>query len=300
MHPSAHFVRSLILALVLAPLAYGGETLSSLRDDVRTERPDSPDSPRERDRDRDRNDCDDDNVWGSDDDCDECSSSDSNNALWGLLGLAITSPFWGPAAMIGDTYDDPGYFAHYPHQYDCGYMLIDPVEAIGLEGPCEPYSLAARFRSEFGTAFDNLDWIGGRVQFDTRWRLGLESDFRYVREDSDAGRDDLWLGDANVLFRFAQSEHWQFRTGLGTSFLSDRVGSDFGFNFTYMADWQPCRPFVFSAELDLGWLGEASLVHFRTTGGITLGFSECFVSYDLYDIGSTQIQGLVAGVQVWY
>jgi hypothetical protein len=290
--------------MLAAPLAQGDEILTNLRDDVRTEQPDSPHSSRDRDQDRDRRDGKGDSFWDSDDqtceECDEDGTSGGDNALWGLAGLAVTSPFWAPAAMIGDTYDDPGYFAHYPYQYDCGYMLIDPVEAVGLDGPYEPYSLAARFRGEVGTAFDDLDWIGGRVQVDTRWRLGLESDFRLVREDSDAGRDDLWLGDANLLYRFAQSGHWQFRAGLGASFLSDRIGSDFGLNFTYMADWQPVRPLVFAAELDLGWLGEASLVHVRTTGGVTIGVSELFVGYDLYDIGSTQIQGLVAGIQVWY
>jgi hypothetical protein len=298
-----HYRRALLLSVLAAAAfsftaapALAGETLGSLRDDVRTARPEAPEEPREQRRDRD--DCDDDSIWDSDDDCDDCD--DGDNGLYALIGLGITSPFWAPAAMIGDDYAQPGYFAHYPHQYDCGYMLIDPVEAVGLDGPCEPYSLAARFRGEVGTAFDDLDWIGGRVQLDTRWRLGLESDFRYICEDSDAGRDDLWLGDANALFRFAQSEHWQFRTGLGMSFLSDRLGSDFGFNFTYQADWQPVRPLVFAAELDLGWLGEASLVHVRTTGGIALGVSEFFVGYDLYDIGATQIQGLVAGVQVWY
>jgi hypothetical protein len=179
-------------------------------------------------------------------------------------------------------------------------MLIDPVEALGMEGPCQPHAWAARTRGEFGTAFGDIDWIGGRVQLDTRWRLGLESDFRYVRENAAADRDDLWLGDANVLFRFAQGEHWQFRTGLGCNFLSDRTGSDFGFNFTYAADWQPVKPLTLAAELDLGTLGNASVVHVRTTAGIAIGVSEVFVGYDLYDIGSTQIQGLVAGVQLWY
>ena len=65
-----------------------------------------------------------------------------------------------------------------------------------------------------------------------------------------------------------------------------------------MLAWGAAR--VFAVGLDLGWLGHASLVHVRTTGGIAIGVTEAFVGYDLYDVGSTQIQGLVAGVQVWY
>jgi hypothetical protein len=285
-----------LLLFLCGGSAQGGEILGGLRDDVRTAPPAEDDPTRKRERDHGSS------IWDDDDRCEECDDEcdEGDRGLWSLVALGITSPFWAPAAALGDNYSQPGYFAHYPHQYDCGYMLIDPLEAIGMEGPCEPYSLAARARGEFGTSFDDLDWIGGRVQLDTRWRLGLESDFRYVLEDAGAGRDDLWLGDVNVLFRFAQSEYWQFRTGLGSNFLSDRLGSDFGFNFTYQADWQPVRPLAFAAELDLGWLGHASVVHVRTTAGITWGVSEAFVGYDLYDIGATQIQGLVAGVQIWY
>ncbi len=289
----------LALALYLAGIAAarGEESLANLRGDVRSAPTSNPDPLRERDRD----DCDDgSSIWDDGDEYCEDGDSDGDNALWTLVGLGITSPFWGPALAIGDDYSQPGYFAHYPHQYDCGYMLIDPLEAIGMEGPCQPHAWAARARGEFGTGLGDIDWIGGRVQVDTRWRLGLETDARYVRENAAAGRDDLWLGDANVLFRFAQSECWQFRTGLGCNFLSDRVGSDFGFNFTYLADWQPVRPLTFAAELDLGTLGNATVVHVRTTAGVAIGVSEVFVGYDLYDVGSTQIQGLVAGVQFWY
>ena len=220
--------------------------------------------------------------------------------IGGAILVGIVGPFYCPHVCLGDSFSQPGYFAHYPYQYDVGYMLIDPVEAFGIDGPREPYWWAARVRGEFGTGFDDLDWIGGRVQLDTRSRFGVESDFRYVREDLDAGRDTIWLGDANVLFRFAQSESFQFRTGLGFNFLADEIGSDSGFNFTYAVDCQPVRPLTIAAELDLGTLGHATLVHVRTTAGVVWGVSEAYIGYDLYDVGSTQVQGLVAGVQVWY
>jgi hypothetical protein len=287
----------LLAGALLLPLRLpSAETLANLRSDVRTPPAGDSDSPRERDRDDD-----DSSIWDDEDHCESCADdSDGDAALLGLIGLGVTSPFWAPAMAVGDDYAQPGYFAHYPYEYDVGYMLIDPVEAVGLEGPRVPYSWAVRARGEAGTGFDDLDWLGGRVQVDTRWRLGLESDFRYVHQDLDAGRDSLWMGDANVLFRFAQSECVQFRTGLGFNWLSDRVDDNFGFNFTYLADWQPVRPLVFSAELDLGTLGHASVVHVRTTAGVSWGVTEAFVGYDLYDVGSTQIQGLVAGVQLWY
>jgi hypothetical protein len=274
---------------------WADESLTGLRADVRT--PPEDDDPHPRSH-RDDDDCHDgSSSW---DDPNDEYDDDSDNGLITLCGLALASPFWGPHCLMMDSFSQPGYFAHFPYQYDVGYMLIDPPEALGLEGPCQPNWLATRVRGEVGTGFDDLDWIGGRVQFDTSSRWGVESDVRYVREDLDARRDSLWLGDANVLFRFAQSEFVQFRTGLGMNFLSDTIGSDFGFNFTYGFDCQPVRPLTFSAELDLGTLGHASVVHVRTTAGVVWGISEAYVGYDLYDIGSTQIQGLVAGVQIWY
>jgi hypothetical protein len=294
---SGALIAALLQALVSTP-SRADETLAGLRADVRTP-PESEDDSSRSSQNDDRG-----NSGGSwDDDSygdDFGDDGDSVTSLWGLCALAVTSPFWGPPKLMMDDYSRLGYFSHYPYQYDVGYMLIDPSEAFGLAGPCQPQPCAIRVRGEVGTGFDDLDWIGGRLLIDTTWRWGIDSDVRYVREDLDAGRDSLWLGDANVLLRFAQSEFLQFHTGLGINYLSDTVGSEFGFNFTYGFDCQPVRPWVFSGELDLGTLGHASVVHVRTTAGVVWGPCEAFVGYDLYDIGSTQIQGLVAGVQIWY
>ncbi len=293
---------TLLLLLAAVCSSRADETLTGLRSDVRTPPESDGDSSPESDRD-DGDDSDNSSGWswfGNDSYDNDTYDEDGSDPTLGLAALVVAAPFYGPAAMMMDSYNRPGYFAHYPYQYDVGYMLIDPPEAFGLEGPCRPQWWAGRIRGEFGTGFDDLDWIGGRLLIDTTSRFGLDSDVRYVREDLDAGRDSLWLGDANVLFRFAQSEFMQFHTGLGMNYLSDTVGSDFGFNFTYGFDFQPIRPLVFSAELDLGTLGHASVVHVRTTAGVMWGFSEAYIGYDLYDIGSTQVQGLVGGVQIWF
>jgi hypothetical protein len=52
----------------------------------------------------------------------------------------------------------------------------------------------------------------------------------------DAGRDSLWLGDANVLF-IAQSEFMQFHTGLNELPFGSG-GSDFG-QLCLRLDFQP-------------------------------------------------------------
>lgn len=280
--------------LIAAPLH--GQQLEELRTGVRTSPPPQPrtNPPAKNDDDDDCHDsCDD---W--DDDCDE-------SGLWlGLgyvTGLTVTSPFWGPPVLIGDHYNEPGFFPHYPHQYGPGYMLIGPGEAFGLEGPREPWPWAARTRAEYGTDFDGLEWIGGHVLVEGTWRFGFDTEFRQVSEDLwPAGLDDLWLGDANVVFRFAQSEAIVMRMGLGANWLSDQFGTDLGFNFTYGGDWFPVQPLVVSGEIDVGTLGSSHLYHLRTTIGANWRFSEVYIGYDYTDIGRTQLSGLVAGVRLWY
>jgi hypothetical protein len=180
-------------------------------------------------------------------------------------------------------------------------MLIGPGEAVGLPGSREPWPWAIRGRAEYGTDFDGLEWTGGQVLAETTWRWGIDADTRHVREQLlPAGHDSLWLGDVNVHFRFAQSPSLQMRAGLGMNYLSDPLGSDFGFNFTYGGDWFPVQPLIVSGELDIGTLGSSQLYHLRATAGANFGMSEAYVGYDYTDIGHTQIAGLVAGVRLWY
>jgi hypothetical protein len=303
--PNTAAVAALAMLLVLSRPVAAGESLAGLREDVRTPPSNSPEPQAKKPAEKPSSSYPD--GYGkdyNDDAVDEDDDSMTVGAYAGLVSLgtlAVASPFWYPHLMMGDSLQTPAYFSHYPYQYGNGYMLVDPAEALGLEGTRVPYWWSVRSRGEFGNGLDDLNWIGGRLLVETKSRWGVEGDFRYILEDLGGGiHDDAWLGDGNVLYRFAQSEWLQFRTGLGVNYLSDRAGTDLGFNFTYAVDAQPVRPLVFTAELDLGMLGHASVVHVRTTAGVVLGVSEAYIGYDLYDIGSTQIQGLVAGVQIWY
>jgi hypothetical protein len=269
--------------------------LEELRNDARTDLPDPPDRPKPQPA-RDDNPDD----WDEEDSSDGLSG-DEFVALTGLIGLGITSPFWGPPVLVGDGYTQSGHFSHYPFENGPAYMLIGPPEAVGLPGARVPYAWSVRGNAEYGADFEDMDWVGGRLLLDTTWRLGIESDFRNVREDiTSTWQDSLWIGDVNLLYRFAQSEWVQMRTGLGVNFLSDTEGTDVGFNFTYGGDWFPVKPLVLSAELDVGALGSANLYHLRTTVGANWGICEAYVGYDYYDVGPTQVAGLVSGIRFWY
>jgi len=179
-----------------------GQALEEMRSDVRTSHPGPPDSSPSKPP----------NInSGSSDPTSSYDESDDGWSLESLAGGAFlagagaTLPFWGPPLMAGDTYSQTANFLHFPYQYDQGYMLFGSLPTGGVPSWFQPYLVAARARSEFGSDFDNLSWVGGQIILETTPRFGVDSDFRYVTEQvSSATQDQLWVGDANLLFRFTQ------------------------------------------------------------------------------------------------
>ncbi len=211
------------------------------------------------------------------------------------LGIVATSPFWGPAVLVGDDRVTPGYFPRHPYRYRSGYMRICEDGGKPLDW------LSVRASGEYGTNFRRMDWVAGRLLIETTSRWGTDSEVRWLNESLPSGRSDsLWLGDTNILYRFAQGEKFQARAGMGLNYLADNVDTNLGVNFTYSADWYPTKPAVVSSELDLGWLGQETLFHFRITQGINWRSAEAFLGYDYYAVGSFQVGGMVAGVRLWF
>lgn len=269
------------------------QVLQNLREEVRTEEPEERRKEKEKKRlrktDRHRHD--------DDEDCDE------DESLGDVLGrelivkpllITVSAPFWYPPYLIGDDYAETAHFPRHPYARNArGSLLLD----IGSDEGDKFWMARSRF--EVADDFDRLARIGGHFLLDSTARFGLDTSVDYRTERLAAGgTDELWTGDMNLLFRFAQAEHLQMRTGLGFNWLSDPVGSDFGFNFTYMADFYPAEPWVISSELDLGALGDATLLHWRTTAGVQVSHLEFFTGYDHYSVGRVKINGMVAGVRV--
>jgi hypothetical protein len=304
------------LVLVLAMFALGPSLgraegqLQSIRDDVRAPR-DRPSSKTDYH----------DHHHG-----DHCDGEDFVGELCGeifgpALAYMIASPFWAPHSAMGDSFARSGYFPRYPYRDVPGYMTINgisrprylpdvsPMAADGSIPPPAPSdwatlstrTWACRFRSEYADDFSGRSRIGGHLLLTSTSRFGVDTGFDSFQEDLFSNRHDaLWLGDFNVVFRFAQSERAQFRAGFGFNWMDDEIDTDFGFNFTYGMDLYPCRPWVISATLDWGTLGNTGLFHFRTTGGVVFHGIEAYTGYDYYAIGSTRIHGMVGGVRVWF
>ncbi len=286
------------LILLLSPTrAWAQGSLQNMRDDVR-----SPPANKSHDHDDDDDDDDDRrrkrHRWCDDDDDDPWAALTAPLAAAAFYGAFIVaaSPFWGPAALVGDNYDSRGTFALYPYQDDLDGFIV--LEEVAHE---DSYTWSLRGRAEYADDFNDHLRFGGNLLLESTIRLGLDTSFDYRRESLAPGtHDSLWTGDANVVFRFAQSEKLMMRSGLGVNWLSDQYGSEFGFNFTYGGDWFPREPWIVSAEIDWGRLGRAELFHGRGTVGLNFRHFEVYTGYDFYHVGRAELSSLVSGVRFWY
>ncbi|TWT32665.1 hypothetical protein [Blastopirellula retiformator] len=234
----------------------------------------------------------------TDDDCScDDSSSDSSGLFAGGVVLtlgALSSPWWGPHMALGDKFGVPSSFRDYPGQSTPGYMIIG--EEWAERG--KPYSV--RTSVEYDNDFSDLSRIGTKLLVESKQRWGVDTQWNQYFENRPGRVDELTTGDVNLTFRFAQSETMQFRSGLGVNFLHDRSGTDAGFNFTYGVDWYPTKLLISSSELDWGYVGNASLFHFRTTLGIHYRRLETYIGYDYTNIETVELNGLVSGIRVWF
>lgn len=220
------------------------------------------------------------------------SSDDTFSTLLGPVFFAVfTSPFTVPVALLGDDYSTTAAFPDYPYADDLPGSLLKSTE---YDGATRGWTGTLQVFDIQETA--NIDRFGGRLVLDSASRFGIDTESNYWAEPGSAGASHLWTGDANLCFRFAESERVQFRAGVGVNWLADGGGAEAGFNFTYGMDWFPRKPWTVSTVFDLGTLGGGALVHNRTTVGVMLGPVEAFAGYDYFRLGSASFHGPVAGL----
>lgn len=222
----------------------------------------------------------------------------SSNGDFGFLALSgLLAPIWIPKLMVEDpSFSEPGYFNRYPylHGYP-GFMQDD------IDDPHGQFGYLLRTRLDYLPEVDQSRRMGGQFLFDTGYRLGFDADVQWLRNwPRTTAADELWFGDANVIYRFAQSPRWIGRIGCGVNWLHDQIGTEEGFNFTYSSDWFPRNPWIVSTEVDWGRLGDSPLFHARGSVGIQYHRVEILAGYDYLALHRVDQQGLVAGLRFWY
>lgn len=282
MKKSSQTILLLLIAFGTSKLAVG-QTLNRIRNEVRE--PSKPASSKpERPRKKNKS-----NRSSFDDNYDDDEPNAFEKMAGKVLLAGLSAPFLVPRAALSDS-GGPGYYPDYPYDGHSHALTFDSQ-------PAGVHSSLIVLQADYGTDFDALSHAHGRIFGDLARRLGFDSEFYYRREELAAGDDDLWNGDFNVTWRFAQNERWQFRAGLGINWLSDRFGSDAGFNSTYAVEWFPADPVMVSSSLDWGRVGDSSLLHSRNTIGWTHNGWGLFTGYDYLRIGDAKTHAWINGLE---
>ncbi|MFO1046011.1 MAG: hypothetical protein U0941_29890 [Planctomycetaceae bacterium] len=222
-----------------------------------------------------------------------CSSlSSDDNSIAGRVFLGVVfSPFTLTKSIIESEESDGLSFLDFPYANDLpGSMVNDPAESIATD------KLSGTLQAFVIPETDDMIRYGGRLLVESSNRFGIDTETNCWTESLNSGNSQLWIGDANLVYRFAQSEITQCRAGIGVNWMADSAGAEAGFNFTYGFDWFPRKPWTISTTFDAGTLGGSSLFHNRTTAGVMLGPVEAFAGYDYFKVGSTNFHGPVAGL----
>jgi hypothetical protein len=218
---------------------------------------------------------------------------DEDELLGGLCLLLLAAPVYLPIAGTHDNYTHSMYFPDYP--YETGSTGVLTNGGTGSKG------FGGYISFDDSHNFDQVNTVRNELMVSTSSRFGVRASESYLTEQL-PGRtvDHLWIGDANFILRFAQCDYAQFWTGLGARWLTDDFGNELGFNFTYGADLFPCKPWIISANLDAGNLGNAGVFHGRITSGLAWRRFELYAGYDYLRIDTVDIAGPVAGMRVWF
>jgi len=211
----------------------------------------------------------------------------SNMVAEWVLSLPVTVP----RAIFGDK-QTPGGFIKYPFAgAHTGNMIMNPMQGDPVAND------HLRIRVDYADNFLTQQKISTHLIFESRNRLGVDASFDYLRESVAVGQhDQLWIGDVNVVWRFAQMEKAQMRVGLGMNWQRTFVGTENGINFTYGGDFYLSKPQVISADLDWGRLGSAGLFRIRTTYGRQIGRAQVYVGYEYLSIGDFKKNFLITGM----
>lgn len=226
---------------------------------------------------------------------DDCQG---DTELWSMIGkltwYTISSPFWVPMSIAGDKWDRHGVFPSQPYADAVGYLMFAPDIL-----PDERYDWSLMSEFNFASNLDDVSRFGSRFLFESSYRWGFDAEVNRWQEDGGATTDHLWLGDANLVLRFAQSPHMRWRVGAGVNWLADTAGTDFGFNFTYGGDFFPAEPWVITGTIDWGTLGHATLFHAQATAGAMFRGVETFVGVDALRIDVAHLNTFLVGVRFW-
>lgn len=157
----------------------------------------------------------------------------------------------------------------------------------------------SRFWASIGSDFDGLT-VGTLALAAQQARgLGLDLSVSTFRERGTSVRDNLWLGDVNVVYQLLRWQRMKIKMGAGVNWLGDRFGGEAGFNLTAEAELKLNHRWTLTGHGDLGSLGDADLYHGRVTLHRRLGSdAEWILGAETFDIGGAKLESVFTGIGV--
>ncbi len=242
--------------------------------------------------------------YSEDDDDTEFTEWDET-VLMAFAGLAAgigaiagaTAPWWAPPKVIDDDAKIGGRFPRHPYENGHGGFLILDNDLSQPETRTGGFFF--RGSADTGSDFKGIERTGFNLHLENRSRFGIDAGWSKfnVKPGSNATAD-FDVGDANFIYRFAQSEHAQWWTGAGVNW-SEVSGAvrRYDLNLTYGADICIGDPWMFSFQLDVG---ADSYLHGQATLGAQWKGVEIFAGFDYTDVEKNDVSSMIAGLRLWF
>jgi hypothetical protein len=213
--------------------------------------------------------------------------------LYRGLGIALICPYYFPYDSWDAGYSVSMYFSPYPYYLKNKGYLKDQKEDFSKSWVYDIDNEYKIFRNEnFG--------MGLNFDIRNRSRIEFQGEVNYISDLSVNGKiDKMYLGNANILFRFAQNQYLLMRSGLGVNAFLSKEDSYHLF-YSYSVDVYPIKPLYCSARIDLGLIGRTSFFRLRTGIGLLHKRLEVNGGVEMYHIGRDSLIGFYMGAKLYF
>lgn len=230
------------------------------------------------------------NGWHYDED--DYEDSEGDRALGRAAIQVMLFPWTVPAAVVRE-YNAHGYsIPLYPY-------ADEPAYTVGREAAPREVKRVARWGLRLGATARSPQLVSGTfaTQLDFSLPITLRLDYRLLTEADGGTRNYAGLGNAELLYRFAESGALRFFTGAGYVQWADVAGLGHGFGLIYGFEAFPIRPITFGSRVSIGVLGESYGFQWRSHIGVMISRYEVQVAYDHVDVGGAQLGGLQVSLE---
>lgn len=216
----------------------------------------------------------------------------------------------GEAPELDPTPLSPEFgYRSYPYQRDGAAYIVEVDRALAY-APANGYSdvqpavlpasaqpLAGQIALE-GGHWDGVTRGGLAARLLTDTRFEIDGRALWLHEPASDAPGAL-LGDAHASFRFAQTDAFLLRMGLGVRFWSDSEVEDIGLDALLGLDLFPLRPLIISAQASAGNLGQAAVGSARMQLGIAFRRFELLAGVEWLQIGDVDLTSPLIGLRLW-